>query len=192
MPNIPIPENPVVKIKYGKINLGVVNFLANNDFKLKDMFAPTRYKLQDSCLENWQSQCYKNLDKLEQVLDWCYINQIRLYEVPMNIFSKINSQEFHSKFTSEEYEWIVKLEPFTERLKEVGKKAYLYGIRLVIRTDFDCILGSVSTEHDQMARYQIIWMDNMFNSMIEGAKTVPEKDKKSMSVVDSVEDWSKN
>lgn len=191
-PKVNLPENPKVTIKFGDVNLGLVHCPKDNGLRPKDKFTFINNTDQEKILSNWKEKCYKNIDKVEKILDFCYIKQIKLYEIPYYLLPKLSSKMFYDKFSEEQYEWIIKLGDLKIKLFNIGKKAYLYGIRLVIKTDLDCQLGNVSPLYDELSRSQVTWMDNMFNIFIEGATAVTDEDKKSMNVQETVEGWSQN
>jgi UV DNA damage repair endonuclease len=72
----------------------------------------------------------KNLEALESTLDYNFKHNIKFYRCSDNLFPFIANRKFRGHLGKVLWLTYRSLRPFEEKLKQIGKKLFVYGIRL--------------------------------------------------------------
>lgn len=117
-------------------NLGLVCITASKDVRYRTVTRKRLLQLEETeqaeILRNLYSE---NLQRLNNAIDFCLANQLKLYRITSDLFPFADT-ELGEKILKE----------LDEKILEIGKRAIAAGIRLVIHPDQFVVLSSDSPE----------------------------------------------
>ncbi len=117
-------------------NLGLVCITASKDVRYKTITRKRLLQFSEAEQEEILRKLYaENLQRLNQAIDFCLQNEIRLYRITSNLFPFADT-ELGERVLNE----------FNEELLKTGARATTAGIRLVVHPDQFVVLSSDSPE----------------------------------------------
>ena len=118
-----------------------------------------------------------NLDGLEKVIEWNYINNVRFFRIYSDLFSHISNRKLESVLGKKLAEKYRNLEEFEEKIKRIGNKIFHYKIRVSFHPNEFACLGSPKEEVIKYSITDLAWHARMVDLMEEGVeKDIPRKD----------------
>lgn len=136
-------------------NLGLVCITASKDVRYRTITRKRLLQFSEIEQEEILRNLYKdNLQRLNQAIDFCLANQIKLYRLTSNLFPFADT-ELGERILNE----------FNEELLQTGNRAIATGIRLVVHPDQFVVLSSDNPEvianSIKILTYQAMVMDKL-------------------------------
>lgn len=117
-------------------NLGLVCITASKEVRYRTVTRKRLLQFSESEQEEMLRNLYKdNLQRLNQAIDFCLANEIKLYRITSNLFPFADT-ELGERILNE----------LDEEILQTGKRAIAAGIRLVVHPDQFVVLSSDSPE----------------------------------------------
>lgn len=136
-------------------NLGLVCITASKDVRYRTITRKRLLQFSEIEQEEILRNLYKdNLQRLNQAIDFCLANEIKLYRITSNLFPFADT-ELGERILNE----------FNEELLQTGNRAIATGIRLVVHPDQFVVLSSDNPEvianSIKILTYQAMVMDKL-------------------------------
>lgn len=117
-------------------NLGLVCITASKEVRYRTVTRKRLLQFSESEQEEMLRNLYKdNLQRLNQAIDFCLANEIKLYRITSNLFPFADT-ELGERILNE----------LDEEILQTGKRAIAAGIRLVVHPDQFVVLSSDNPE----------------------------------------------